>query len=331
MRVGAFNLLNYFNTFEGCAGGVAGEPTRCRGAGDASGFRRQWQKTVAAVSGMGVDVLGVIEVENDGYGPESALAHLVEKLNAASTGAPWAFIDVDAATDRVDALGGDAIKVGVVYRHDRVSPVGSTAVLDSRAFVFGGDPAPRNRPALAKDFETPEGERLVVSVSHLKSKGSACEEPAAGDGQGNCNAVRTTAARELARWLASDPTGSGDPDVLVLGDLNAYTREDPIRALIHSGFVNLLGAPGVGFRYSYGFRGEWGTLDHALASPSLAAQVVGAAIWHINADEPPVLGYGGQPRGDLLYAPDPHRSSDHDPVVVGLELGVANRGPVRDR
>jgi predicted extracellular nuclease len=45
--------------------------------------------------------------------------------------------------------------------------------------------------------------------------------------------------------------------------------------------------------------------------------VSGAAVWHIDADEPSALDYraGGSPD---LYAPDPFRSSDHDPVVVGL-------------
>jgi predicted extracellular nuclease len=47
-------------------------------------------------------------------------------------------------------------------------------------------------------------------------------------------------------------------------------------------------------------------------------------VWHINADEPPVLGYErafkSAAQRDRLYAPDPFRSSDHDPVVVGVVL-----------
>ena len=88
---------------------------------------------------------------------------------------------------------------------------------------------PRNRPALAQAFEeNTTGSRFIVSVNHLKSKGSACDAPDAGDGQGNCNVVRTNAADRLAAWLATDPTGTGDPDVLIVGDLNSYAKEDPI-------------------------------------------------------------------------------------------------------
>lgn len=329
-RVASFNVLNYFDTFAGCTAGRGGAPVDCRGAPDAEAFGRQWRKTVAALVALDADIVGLLELENDGYGPDSAIGHLVARLNAATAPGRWSFVDVDAATGRRNALGADAIKVGLLYRSDRVRPVGTTAVLDTRAFVTGGDGGVvgdgevRNRPSLAQAFETAGGGRLVVDVNHLKSKGSPCDAPDAGDGQGNCNAVRTTAARTLAAWLATDPTGTGDPDVLVLGDLNAYTREDPVRALEAAGYTSLLRTrigPGA---YTYVFDGQWGSLDHALATPSLAAQVTGVAVWHVNADEPPVLDYTTRFKSPgqqvSLYAPGPFRSSDHDPVVVGLAL-----------
>ena len=50
-----------------------------------------------------------------------------------------------------------------------------------------------------------------------------------------------------------------------------------------------------------------------------------AAAWNINTDEPPVLDYNTnfKSAGQIAdyYAPDAFRSSDHDPVVVGLYLG----------
>ncbi len=39
----------------------------------------------------------------------------------------------------------------------------------------------------------------------------------------------------LATWQATDPTGSGDSDVLIIGDLNSYRSEDPITALKNAG------------------------------------------------------------------------------------------------
>lgn len=323
VRIGSFNVLNYFNTFDMCTAGDRGDLTDCRGADGADAFERQWRKTVAAITGMNVDILGVVELENDGYGPASAIAHLVGRLNAGAGPAQWSFVDVDAATGSRNALGTDAIKVGFLYRADRVRPVGTTAVLDTRAFVTGGDSEPRNRPSLVQAFATVAGARVVVNVNHLKSKGSPCDTPDAGDGQANCSDVRTAAARELVAWLATDPTRTGDPDILILGDLNAYAHEDPVRAVTAAGYTDLLSGT-AGGAYTYVFAGQWGRLDHALASPSLARQAAGAAVWHINADEPPVLGYDpafkSREQQATLYGPDPYRSSDHDPVVVGLDL-----------
>jgi len=78
-------------------------------------------------------------------------------------------------------------------------------------------------------------------------------------------------------------------------------------------------------RYSYIFDGAAGNLDHMLSTASLATQVTSAAYWHINSDEPPVLDYNVEYKSEnhvvTLYAPDPFRSSDHDPVLVGLALG----------
>jgi len=119
--------------------------------------------------------------------------------------------------------------------------------------------------------------------------------------------------------LAGDPTGSGEGDFLIIGDLNSYAMEDPLTEIKSAGYTSLsevyLDSADV---YSYVFEGAAGELDHALASASLADQVVDAAIWHINADEPSALDYNdyNQP---LLYQPDAFRSSDHDPLVIYLD------------
>jgi predicted extracellular nuclease len=185
---------------------------------------------------------------------------------------------------------------------------------------------------LAQAFEeNGTGERFVVSVNHLKSKGSACAAPDTGDGQGNCAAVRTQAANLLAQWLATDPTGSGDPDTLIVGDLNSYAKEDPIIAIGNAGYTNPIESFNGPDAYSYAFNGQWGYLDYALASASLVPQVAAVADWHINADEPTVLDYNtdfktpDQHQG--LYAPDEFRISDHDPVLVDLNLATITPPP----
>jgi hypothetical protein len=162
-----------------------------------------------------------------------------------------------------------------------------------------------------------------VAVNHFKSKGSACDDlgdPNTGDGQGNCNLTRVNAANDLAAWLATDPTGSDDADFLIMGDLNAYAMEDPIMALQNAGYTNLVKELGDAGAYSYVFDGQAGYLDHALASQSLAVQVTGVTDWHINTDEPSVLDYNTEYNPEYLYADTPYRASDHDPVLIGLNL-----------
>lgn len=325
LKLVGMNLLNFFNTFSGCTNGVGGAATDCRGANNLAEFNRQWPKTVAAILAMNADVIGFNEIENDGYGPDSAIAFLVDQLNAATAPGTYAFIDVDLATGQVNALGTDAIKVGMIYRPGSVTPVGQTAALNSVAFVNAGDSEARNRPSLAQTFEqNANGSRFIVVINHLKSKGSACDLPDAGDGQGNCSQVRVTAATELMNWLATDPTGTGDPDVLLIGDYNSYAMEDPIAVIKNAGFTNLIESFIGADAYSYVFDGQWGYLDHALGSAAIVPQVVGVADYHINADEPSVLDYNMdfKSAGQLisLYAPDEFRVSDHDAVIAGLCL-----------
>jgi hypothetical protein len=327
LRVTAANVLNYFNTFGSgnCTLGVGGGPTDCRGAENLTEFDRQWPKIVAMLVESDAAVIGVMEIENDGYGPTSAIAQLVDQMNGATSAGTYAFIDADVATSQVNALGADAIKVGLIYKPASVTPIGTTAALNTTSFVTGGDSADRNRPALAQAFEeTGTNGRFIVVVNHLKSKGSACDAPDAGDGQGNCNIVRLNAATEMAAWLTTDPTGTGDPDILIMGDLNSYAMEDPISAIESAGYTNLIYDLIGQDAYSYAFDGQWGYLDHALASLVLASQVASVEEWHINADEPSVLDYNTNFKSSgqqvSLYAPDEFRSADHDPVLVGLNL-----------
>jgi predicted extracellular nuclease len=319
VQVASFNVLNYFLTLD--AGDNQCGPNLdqdCRGANDEGELARQRAKIVSAIAGLDADVVGLMEMENT-PGVEPA-ADLVDGLDEAVGEGTYDFIDTGV-------VGGDAIRLGFLYKPGAVTPVGEFDVLDSRDDPRFDDT--RNRPMLTQTFDTVPAagapvERFTVSVNHLKSKGSACTgDPDAGDGQGNCNLTRTAAAEAIADHLASDPTGSGDPDHLLIGDMNSYDHEDPIRAFVTAGYQDLVKRFGGEHAYGYVFDGMVGYLDHALASPSLDGQVTGASEWHINADEPDVLDYDTSFKPgavDALYAPDRFRSSDHDPVLVGLDL-----------
>jgi predicted extracellular nuclease len=323
LRVASANLLNFFNTYTGCKFGTQGGPADCRGAENDTEYQRQLAKEVASLRFLGADVVGYMEMENDGYGPSSAVQALVNALNAQDGPGAWAFIDADAATGVVDVAGTDAIKTGLLYRTASVQPVAGGTYVDQ-------DPIFERRP-VAQTFQTPAGARFTVVANHFKSKGSC---PASGpdtdqgDGQSCWNPRRTAQANELARWInASVLPAAGDPDVLIVGDLNSYAGEDPIAVLESAGYTNLVKAFHGKDAYSYVFDGQWGYLDYAMASASLTSQVTGAADAHHNADEPSVLDYNTNFKTPAqlasLYAPDRFRTSDHDPVLAGLNLGVA--------
>jgi predicted extracellular nuclease len=311
LTIASFNVLNYFTTLDTGAAicGPSGN-LGCRGANTAEEFTRQRNKIISALNTLDGDIVGLTEIENNAT---AAIQDLVDGLNAVAGAGTYAFINTGT-------IGTDAIKVALIYKPSKVTPIGSYAILDSSV-----DPTfldTKNRPTLAQSFETPLGSRFTVAVNHLKSKGSSCDDvgdPDIGDGQGNCNLTRTNAATALTNWLAGDPTGSGDSDVLIIGDLNAYVMEDPVTAIKNAGYTSLVSQfSSAGEAYSYVFEGQSGELDHVLASPSLTPQVVGAAVWHVNSDEPRALDYNdyNQP---LLYQAGSYRSADHDPVLIYLD------------
>ena len=329
------NTLNYFLTLDYPTGNLLdnkcgpAQNVECRGADfdQPDELTRQRTKLIAALGGLDADVIGLNELENTtGVEP---LADIVANLPG------YAYIDTGT-------IGTDAIKVGLIYRPSAVTPVGAFQVLDS-----SDDPRfidTKSRPALAQTFQdNATGGKFTVVVNHLKSKGSACTDvgdPDLWDGAGNCNVTRTNAAEALVDWLATDPTGSGDPDFLIMGDLNSYAMEDPIDAIKEGAddvagsgddFTNLIAQFQGADAYSYTFDGQAGYLDHALSSASMTGQVVGATDWHINSDEPDILDYDTSFKPtlqDVLYEANASRSSDHDPVVVGVNL--ANAAPSAD-
>ena len=322
LKVASFNVLNYFNG-DGTGGGF---PTS-RGADTPEEFERQTAKIVSAIGRLGAAVVGLIEIENDPAGETSALDDLVDALNAEAGEDLYDYIETGA-------IGTDAIKVALIYQPEAVTPVGDYAVLDDPSFT---DPnnlgEQKNRPALAQTFrEEATGGVFTAVVNHFKSKGSPCGEGDDSPVQGNCNDTRADAADALVAWLSTSPTGTCDPDVLILGDLNAYDEEDPIDEIKEGAddeagtaddYVDLVEVYGGEFAYSYVFDGEFGYLDYALASRPLAEQVTGATEWPINADEPDILDYDLSFKEDAqaaLYEPNPYRASDHDPVLVGLDL-----------
>ena len=298
VRVAGLNLENLFNG-DGDGGGF---PT-ARGAATVEDYRRQQARLVATLVALDPDIAALMELENDGAGPTSSLAQLVAALRAARPGADWRFVDSGG-----HGPGGDDIRVGIVYRADRVATVGRPLTLEIPPL------GTRSRVPLAQRFRAGDGPAFVVVANHFKSKG--CGEATGadadqGDGQSCWNATRLSSARQLRDWLARTVAPRGEP-ALVIGDLNAYRQEDPVRALVAAGYADAF-ADAREPPYSFVYDGAAGRLDHALLNPALASRLAGAAEWHVNADE------ADHPAG-APGEPGPWRSSDHDPVLLGFRL-----------
>lgn len=345
IRVSSFNVLNYFVTLNASGNNFnnpCGNALAARGANTNAEFVRQKEKTVAAIRALGSDILGLTEIQNNGAGAGSAIVDLVSALNAGQLESEHYAVIADPVAP--EFAGCDAIKVAFIYKPSRVTPVAkalSTSTVAGVTVALGaaftvpdgfGEAAfnTNNRKPIAVTFQTVGSNEVFTAViNHFKSKSAGAGgsgDTDAIDGQGAFNGTRLRAAKDLKAWLATNPTGSSDPDVLVMGDLNAYAQEDPIRELAPE-YTSALPSSA----YSYVFSGEWGSLDHILHSKSLSSQIVAARSMTLNADEPNILDYNIQldngtviksaAQQNELYAADAFRSSDHDPIVLDLNLG----------
>ncbi len=336
LTVASFNVLNYFTTLgaqtPGCVpytdrtgdGVTVREGCDPRGAWDPADLERQQTKIVTAINALDADVVGLLEIENslvvDGVADE-ALGTLVDALNDAAGEERWAFVPSSSQLPPVGEM--DVISNALIYQPAAVERVGESRALG--ILSGSGEPFDNAREPIAQVFApVGGGEPVLVAVNHLKSKGSAGPLPGdadAGDGQGASNASRVAQATALRDWVADI---QGDVEsVALVGDFNAYTLEDPLQVLYDAGYADATTelAPG---EYSYSFGGLSGSLDHVLLNEHALARATGADVWEINAEESIALEYSRYDyHGARYYAPDEYRSSDHDPVVVGLDAGEA--------
>ncbi|HEX5355258.1 MAG TPA: ExeM/NucH family extracellular endonuclease [Aquabacterium sp.] len=320
IRIASANLLNFFTTFsdgntasgqsgQGCA--PSGTTADCRGADSAAEFTRQRTKLIAELTALNADVVGLMELQNNA----AAVQNLVDGLNSVMGAGTYAVVP-----DPVSGVGTDAIKVGLIYKPAKLSRTGAS--------ISDTDPA-HKRPSVAQTFTALNGEPFSVVVNHFKSKGCSGASGAdldQGDGQGCFNAARLSEAQAIQAFVTNLQATSGNNRVVLLGDFNAYSLEDPIYSLISNGYTDLA-ARFSNQPYSYVFDGESGALDHAVATPAFNSLVTGATEWHVNADEPFIIDYNlefKQPAcaacGPDYYSATPYRSSDHDPLLIGLNL-----------
>ena len=324
LRIASANVDNYFSTLadgqQVCAPrGVAAD---CRGARSPLEFERQRAKLVEMLVAIDADVVALMEIENNGA---TALQSLVDALNLRAGAPTWAAVDEPAG-----GSGGDAIRVAMIYKPARVTPVGPPRA---------DRDAVHNRPPLAQAFEVHDGgARFNLVASHFKSRrcdGATNDDLDRGDLQGCFSRRRVVQARALARFAGAVARAGGVADTLLVGDFNAYAREDPPTLIAAAGFADQVARfdPDA---WSFVFDGAAGRLDGVFANPSMAAHVTGVTTWHVDADEPELLDYAfalrrpaGTPPDPSPWVPTPWRASDHDPVVIGLRW-IAAPNPGRE-
>ncbi|WP_409460770.1 ExeM/NucH family extracellular endonuclease [Stenotrophomonas maltophilia] len=301
LQIAAFNLENFFNG-DGQGGGF---PT-LRGARTLDEHKAQVAKLVATISALDTDIAALMELENDGYGPQSAIAELLAALNALPRTDPN---DEWVAVDPGEGPGTNPIRVGIIYKRGSFKPLGKPLTRTDGPF------AEHSRAPLAQAFQG-KGAPFMVVANHFKSKG--CRDASGADadqndGQGCWNATRVESARQLNQWVNGEAARLKVKDIVLLGDFNAYAMEDPIRTLHDLGWQDAFKVAKVEHPYSYVYNGYSGRLDHALLSPGMAKRLRGAAEWHSNADEQDASGYQGR------NVQGPWRSSDHDPLLLGFD------------
>ncbi|MDK8898795.1 ExeM/NucH family extracellular endonuclease [Corynebacterium sp. MSK004] len=338
--VAAFNVLNFFINLgedngakaykDRFGNGVGSDSGTFRGAWSESAFNDQKGKILTALEGLDADVIGLSEIENAantvGGSYDDAVKYLVGELNSRAGSEKWDYVKAPANA----SADTDVIRTAIIYKKDRVKPVGEATLLEDARFKGTA------RTPLAAEFQ-PVSDRcavegpdsFVVVTNHFKSKGSVANGDAdTGDGQGDNPNVRNAHAQAVLDGLAKQPQWQKKA-TFVMGDLNTYSKEDAISVFRNAGYtipVEELNAQEDWQNVaSYQFSGRLGSLDHILANEHVDAQA--AQTWNINSDEPIAMEYSRRnyTGGDVFEADNPYRSSDHDPVKVGFNLATVKR------
>jgi len=281
IRVVGQNAQNYLLDF-----GASNASCRNQQAFDA-----KTDKMANVFVALDADIVALCEVEWN----SEILSVIADAMNEIASTNVYTYVSDDLGDAEESRTGYMGLKAGFIYRSDKIEPVGNNYSPYYSSSIYSA----RLRIQAFKELATDE--KFVLSMNHFKAKD---------DSEDAGESTRMTNVSRLLNKLAYETT---DPDILIMGDLNAYMGEAPIEALEEAGYTEQL----VRFSpleppYSYIYYGEKGLLDHTMANAPMASQVTGAQVFHINTG-----GYNN------------YRFSDHDTYIIGLDLG--NRGAALDQ
>lgn len=240
LRIASFNVLNYFNPPYDESRNPLGQN---RGAQSEKEFHLQSDKIATAIANMHADIVGLMEIENNGFDKKSAVADLVNRINSKIKN-PADHYAYFTPKNGEKSIGGDAITTQVIYKKNKVTLENYHIIKmpeqhaprvhytdKNRDKTFTG--SVHQRDTIAPTFRINGTNKVItVAVNHFKSKGSVCwEDVNTGkkldlDQQGACENLRVAAAEQLGTALAQIKG-----DKIILGDLNSYANEDPLIVL----------------------------------------------------------------------------------------------------
>ena len=250
----------------------------------------QTLKISKALTHINADIYALCEIQKGDSAPQM----LVDAMNKQAKKDCYAYVSQGWTNS-------DLISCGYIYRKDRVRPYGDLQ------HAYHDTCNHYHYRLIACGFEELKtNEHFVLNINHLRSKRGTGEES---------NEKRMTNIDSLLIMLNDIQENQlfQDADILLVGDYNCYTQEQPIQTLIQNGYEDLvMQYDSTG--YSYVYHSEAGYLDRVFASPTMAKQVKMVRPYHLNTD---YFYSRGFKRGldKTIF-----RYSDHDPILISIQL-----------
>lgn len=268
------------------------------------------------------DIVGLSEIlDNDGEAKTDVVdaSETYEALIAAikSAGGPeYAYTDIAPEYGKDGGVPGGNIRVGYIYRKDKVTLVEKTkgdaktavTMTDDGLSVNPGRISPNegcfnsSRKPLVAQFKY-NGQDVFIIGNHLNSKrgdGSlfALNQPPVRGSEPQRHKQATLINDFVKEIISKKP----DANVIALGDMNDYEFSETLNILKGNEMKNSVEKLDVNERYSYVYNGNSQILDNLLVSNNLYDNTE-VNIVHINS----------QSTFEKL--------SDHDPILVQIGLG----------
>ena len=244
-----------------------------------SALETKTQKVVQSLRHIDADIYALCELEVN----DSVLAYLTNAMNADAGSKIYSYVKNNLTGDNT------VIMSGFIYRNDKVKTVGSVGYASTQTYY-------KRTMRVQAWQEISSGEKFILSENHFKAKDSTTDQG---------ESKREKNAQDLVSKLKNF---TADPDILITGDLNETTSESAVSYLVQQGYAEQLEQFNTN-PYSYYYSGSYQLIDHALANSTMASQITGAGVFHINTGT----------RTNSYYSS--YWYSDHDAVVVGLRLG----------